>query len=109
MAWTRLGLCAVAVLVIPALAQAAAIDVLEGKFAFNWHAEPGRQKCVKVTGALMSDFKSAKYRCDLTLKHDSESPSGNRTCTAARGDQEYLIFDTLAACEDERKGQAAAE
>lgn len=89
--------------------HAAGVDVLEGKFAFNWHADPAREKCSKVTGPLMSDFRSVKYRCDLTLKTSVDNPAGNRTCTAVRGDKEYLIFDTKAACEIERKGQAAAE
>jgi hypothetical protein len=80
-------------------------DVLQGKFAFNWHAEPAREKCIKVAGPLLADFKSAKYNCDLKVISNTASGARARTCTAANGRKEYLIFDTLRACEGERKTQ----
>src|SRR2546428_630217 len=46
---------------VSAPAAADDLDVLQGKFAFNWHAAPAREKCRKVEGPLLADFKS-KYR-----------------------------------------------
>jgi hypothetical protein len=91
----------------PAVAQG--LDVLQGKFAFNWHAKPSREKCVKVEGPLLADFKSTRYSCDLKVITNTASGASARTCTQARGRKEYLIFDTLRACDGERKVQASNE
>ena len=101
---------AVFILLLASLsAHADNLDMLSGKFAFNWHRDPERQKCVKVGGPLLADFKSAKYRCDLTPKTNTSAGSTVRMCTrkGARGSGEYLIFDTFRACEDERKEQVS--
>ena len=90
-------------------AAAGGLDALQGKFAFNWRAEPGGQKCVKVDGKLLSDFKTAKYRCDLNARSNTSTGASARTCTEAKDGKEYLIFDTMKACEDERKTQASNE
>lgn len=87
----------------PAAAQTPAM--LEGKFTFNWHSDPAREKCRKVMGSLLASFKSAEYRCDLEAKNNSSSGATVRTCTEVKGDKEYLVFDTLRACERERKEQ----
>jgi hypothetical protein len=90
-------------------APAHADDVLQGKFAFNWHADPAREKCVRVAGPLLADFKSKKYRCDLKAKTNTSNGASVRTCTEVRGRKEYLIFDTLRACNNEREEQASNE
>ena len=90
-------------------AQAGKLDMLQGKFTFDWHRDPDRQKCVKVGGRLLADFESARYRCDLTPRTNTGAGSTVRMCTrkGARGGGEYLIFDTFRACEDERKEQVS--
>jgi hypothetical protein len=104
--------CAVAVFFLflsSAPADAGGLDALQGKFAFNWHANPGRQKCVRVEGPLLADFESTKYRCDLNAISNTSTGASARTCTEVKGRKEYLIFDTLRACEGERKTQASNE
>ena len=103
------GLAFPILFLLSAPADADTLDVLQGKFAFNWHAEPSREKCVKVAERLLADFKSSKYRCDLTPKSNTSSGATVRMCTEAKGRKEYLIFDTLRACEEERKTQASNE
>jgi hypothetical protein len=105
MSKNQVGL-ALLLLLVCAPAHADTLDVLQGKFAFNWHAEPAREKCLKVAGPLLADFKSAKYRCDLEVKTNTSSGANVRTCTAAKG-KEFLIFDTQRACDEERKTQAS--
>jgi hypothetical protein len=90
-------------------ADAGKLDVLQGKFAFNWHANPGREKCIKVEGPLLADFESTKYRCDLNAISNTSTGASARTCTETKGRKEYLIFDTLRACDNERKTQASNE
>ena len=106
---TRRGLVALILLLIAAPAQAQTLDALEGKFAFNWHNNPDREKCVRVTGRLLADLRSKTWRCDLNARTNTSSGAKVRTCTAAKGRKEYLIFDTMRACENERKEQATAE
>ncbi|WNJ89042.1 hypothetical protein [Bosea sp. 685] len=103
----RSGLVAVTLFLLSSPAGADDLDVLQGKFAFNWHANPGRQKCVKVAGPLLTSFKSTGYRCDLTAQSNTSSGASARTCTEVKGQnpKEYLVFDTLRACERERKTQ----
>ena len=99
-----------ALLVLASLpAKAGKLDVLQGKFTFDWHRDPDRQKCVKVGPRLLTDFESARYRCDLTARTNTSAGSVVRMCTrkGARGSGEYLIFDTFRACEDERKEQVS--
>jgi hypothetical protein len=91
-------------------AQAQTLDALQGKFGFNWRSNPARQKCVRIAGPLLADFRSAKFKCDLTVKSNSSSGEKFRLCTAtARRGAEYMIFDTMKSCEEERKTQEAAE
>jgi hypothetical protein len=106
---TRRGLAVLILLLLSAPAHAQTLDALEGKFAFNWHTNPDREKCVRVTGPLLAGFKSKTYRCDPNARTNTSSGAKVRTCTATKGRKEYLIFDSMRACEDERKDQAAAE
>src|SRR5882757_3377727 len=102
---TRSGLAVLILFLLSAPASAQGLDVLQGKFAFNWHADPGREKCVSVAGPLLADFKSAKYKCELKPVSNTSSGASARICTAMNGRKEYMIFDTRRACEDERKTQ----
>ena len=107
---TRRRACAVLVLCLASLPAAAdSLDVLQGKYAFNWHAEPSHEKCLKVAGKLLADFKSSRYRCVLKVVTNTSTGAPARTCTEVKDRKEYLIFDTLRACEDERKTQASNE
>lgn len=85
------------------------LDVLQGKYAFNWHAEPSREKCLKVAGKLLTDFKSNRYRCELKAVTNTSTGAPARVCTEVKGGKEYLIFDTLRACDEERETQASNE
>lgn len=89
-------------------ADAGTLDVLQGKFGFNWRANPAREKCVKIEGPLLAAFET-KYQCDLNAKSNTSSGASVRTCTEVKGKKEYLIFDTLRACDGERKDQASNE
>ena len=64
---------------------------------------------VRVTGSLLADFKSKTYRCDLKPQTNTSSGAKVSTCTRGNGRKEYLIFDTMRACENERKEQSVAE
>jgi hypothetical protein len=107
----RRGSAVLILLLVSAPADAATLDVLQGKFAFNWFGNLDRQKCVKVSGPLLADFKSTRYRCDLQTKSNTSTGASARICTEAKakGGKEYLIFDTQRACESERKTQASNE
>lgn len=100
---SSLAVATLFILCVPAGAQS--LDILQDKFAFNWHGNPGRQKCVKVAGPLLASFKSAQYRCDLKAQSNTSSGASARTCTEVKGQREYLVFDTMRACEGERKTQ----
>ena len=89
--------------------QAGGLDVLRGKFAFDWSHDPAKAKCVKVDGKLLSDFKSSRYRCDLKTNSNSSSGANYRICTQKPHDKEYLIFDTKRECDAERETQATNE
>src|SRR5262245_34287272 len=98
MSGTLRGFAVFVLLLLASPMHAQTIDALEGKFAFNWHNNPDREKCVRVTGQLLADFKSANYRCDLTVRTNNSRGANVRTCTATKGRnhsrKEYLIFDT---------------
>jgi len=106
---TRYGFAVVAVILLSPPAGAAPLDVLQGKFAFNWFANLSREKCVKVDGPFLADFKSARYRCKLNPVSNTSSGARARVCTSANGRKEYLIFETLRACAGERKTQESNE
>ena len=108
---TRRGFAVLILFLLASPSHAQTLDALEGKFAFNWLSNPDRQKCARVTGPLLADFKSKNYRCDLQAKTNTSRGASVRvrTCTAVKGRKEYLIFETMRACENERKDQAVAE
>jgi hypothetical protein len=96
-------------LLLTAPAKAGGLDVLSGKFAFDWLHDPDKAKCVKVTEQLLNEFKSKRYRCDLTVKKNTSTEVGVRLCTSVPNDKEYLIFETKRQCDDERETQASNE
>jgi hypothetical protein len=103
------GLTVLILFLFAAPADAGKLDLLQGTFAFNWHAEPSHEKCTKVAGELVADFKSTRYRCDLNVKSNSSTGASFRICTDVNGSKEYMIFGTLQACERERRTQASNE
>jgi hypothetical protein len=105
----RRGFAVLTLFLVSTPADADRLDVLQGKFAFNWSANLGRQKCVSVAGPLLADFKSTRYRCDLKVISNTSTGASARVCTEVKGRKEYLIFDTLRACESERKTQESNE
>ena len=109
MSKNQFGPVVVMVLLLTASAQAGGIEVLRGKFAFDWLHDPAKGKCVKVDGKLMNDFKSTRYHCDLKANSNSSSDASIRTCTQIPRNKEYLIFDTKRECNEERDTQATNE
>ena len=106
----KYGFALFLLLLAAAPASAGNLDVLQGKFGFNWNSNPAREKCVKIDGPLLAAFDSDKYRCELKPVSNTSSGASARTCTEVKKDgKEYLIFDTLKACDGERKTQASNE
>jgi hypothetical protein len=99
----------IVILLVVAPAKAGGLDVLRGKFAFDWLHDPAKAKCIKVTGPLLEEFKSKRYHCDLGIKKDTSTGAGARLCTSVPSNKEYLIFDTKRQCDDERETQASNE
>ena len=107
---TRHGFAVLILLLLSSPAGAESLDVLQGKFAFNWRSEPSREKCIKVAGQLLADFTSKAYRCDLKVITNTSTGAPARTCTQLKGGRkQYLVFETLRACDNERKDQASNE
>jgi hypothetical protein len=108
-------LAALALLALAAPASAQSLDILQGKYGFNWRSNPDRAKCEKIDGKLFDEFKSAKYKCELKEISNTASGEKARVCTAAKNGKatkdgkEYLIFATFRSCEKERKDQASNE
>lgn len=88
-------------------ARAEDIDSLKGQFTFDWHSEPGNQKCKAVDDQLLGLFKSDAYQCDLTAVTNTASGQPARICGQKGEGSEYLIFATEKDCEAEREEQAS--
>ena len=86
---------------------AASENVLRGKFAFNWFADPNKTPCVRIGSKLMTMLTSARFHCVANPRRDTASGVPASICSSVDGKSEYMIFGTLAACETERKTQAA--
>ena len=89
----------------PAFAES--VDSLRGQFAFDWHLEPAKTKCAAVDGSLLATFKSDAFHCNLTVVTNTASDQPAIVCTKTDDTAEYLIFQTLEACELERETQAS--
>jgi hypothetical protein len=79
-----------------------------GKFTFNWLSDPAKAKCVKIDTKLMAMLASSQFHCRPPQSNTSSGVT-LRTCAKVDGHVEYMIFDTRADCENERKTQAIAE
>ncbi len=94
----------------PALAAGTAdtdaLSSLKGRYGFNWFRNPAKEKCVRITDALLKDFRK-NYACVLEEKTESASGHPHVVCTWESKKREYLIFKTKAHCEDERETQMA--
>ena len=95
----------------PALAQAPAksddaLASLKDRFAFNWHNNPSKEKCVRITDKQLKDF-AKNYQCDLQEQSNTSSGKPTVRCTRKDDTKEYLVFKTKAHCEEERETQMA--
>ena len=79
-----------------------------GKFAFNFAADPAKQKCRPVTAAFAGDLAAKHFSC---APGDTPTAAGLKpvVCADAAKKVQYLLFDSNKTCEDERKEQAANE
>lgn len=90
-----------------ALAEPAtpAAPVIEGRFGFDVFKP--KQKCAKVTGALLARLRSA-YRC-VVPDNGGQTGSGVvfvASCTVKKGrESELMLFSSAADCEKERETQ----
>lgn len=84
----------------------AAEPSFEGKYTFNWLKSPGKQSCIKIDAKLASRLSSKAFKCH---QNEGKTEAGEvvPACKAARGDIEYLIFNTRTSCENERQAQDA--
>ena len=79
---------------------------LAGKFAFRTDVNLEKASCTRLTPATASRLASPSYGCETA------SLSSGKTallCSRPGGRSGYLVFDTKAACESERKDEAVAE
>jgi hypothetical protein len=83
-----------------------ALAPLKGRYAFNWHKSPAKEKCVQLTDKHLKDFER-NYECNLEEQTDTASGNATVRCTHKKGAREYLVFKTKALCDEERETQAA--
>ena len=105
----RFGFSAVTLIFLSSSSHAGGLDVLKGKYAFNWRSVPDQTKCAKIVGPLFAEIKSQRFHCELKPKSNTSTGVPARTCSEGESGKEYLIFDSKKACEDERKTQASNE
>jgi len=105
MKMTRLLAVTGAVCLLSGIAHAADPS-FQGKYTFNWLKSPGKESCIKIDGKLASRISSKAFSCHQS-EGKTEAGEIVPACKAARGDIEYLIFDTRASCENERQAQDA--
>lgn len=104
----------IAITIAPGGAQAASsaptgADDLRfaGKFAFRTDANLEKESCARLTRETASRLASHPYRCETTPL--SSGKTALLCSRSANGRGSYMVFDTKAACESERKDQANAE
>ena len=104
----RVCLALAALLVNLAISPAGADDArLAGKFAFQTNVIPEKTSCTRLTQATASRLASPPYKCERT-----PLSSGKTALSCSRppgGSLSYLVFDTKAACDSERRDQLNAE
>lgn len=91
-----------------ALPATAADVAVEGKFAFDWHANPKKVKCQQVKGALLRTLKQ-RFTCaaDDGTAGSASGVKIEARCKAKKGRGEYLLFGKLADCKKEHETQLA--
>ena len=108
----RMPILSVFVLVILLISWAGTASAAEnefiGKFTFNWLSNPAKARCLKVDNSLAAKLASSQFHCEPPQSNTSSGVT-LRTCANVARTVEYMIFDTLADCENERKTQAAAD
>ena len=80
---------------------------LAGKFAFPTDGNLDRASCARLTEATASRLASPPYRCESTPLSSGKTALLCSRPPGGRGG--YMVFDTKAACDSERKDQANAE
>jgi len=76
-----------------------------GKYTFNWLKSPGKQRCLKIDSKLDAEMSSRRFKCERGGR--TEAGQTPMACKRLAGGVEYLVFETRAACENERKAQDA--
>jgi hypothetical protein len=94
-----------AALAAGAVARAGGLDDLRGGYAFDFDIDPATTHCAPVTGALLAQFKSAAYACDMKGSRATSTQAFAISCTSHDGKHEYLNFKTKTLCENERLTQ----
>lgn len=79
-------------------------DDLTGRYAFRNDVEPTRTHCIRVGADLSHTFSSPTYHCEKT-----NTDSGKATSCSTKKGAGYLVFQSLATCESERKNEGNAE
>ena len=89
-------------------APAGAKDLrLAGKFAFQTDVNLDKASCTRLEQAMASRLASPPYRCESTALSSGKTALLCSRPPGGRGG--YMVFDTKAACESERKDKANAE
>lgn len=86
-----------------ARAEAPAAPVIANTFGFDYF-KPEKSKCVKITGALLK--KLAKFTCEPESGTASGKPAV-ASCRNKKNTSGYMLFATLADCQEERETQLA--
>ena len=80
---------------------------LAGKFAFQTDVNLDKAFCARLTHATASRLALPPYRCERTPLSSGKTAL---LCSRPPGGQGgYMVFNTKASCDGERKDQAAAE
>src|SRR3712207_1972864 len=79
---------------------------LAGKFAFQTDGNLDKASCARLTQAMASRLASPPYRCESTPLSSGKTALLCSRPPGGRGG--YMVFDTSAACDSERKDQANA-
>lgn len=98
-----LGCLVAAALSVPASADN---PRLAGKFTFRTDASLDKASCTQLTPATASRLALAPYRCESTRLSSGKTAL---LCSGPGGRGGYMVFDTKAACDSERKDEANAE
>ena len=106
-----LTILALALVLGPTTQQASAdsLDILMGRYTFNWFGNLNATRCAKITRKLFKELRSPNYKCELHEITNTASGHPAVVCTKTDKSNEYLIFKSRAMCEEERTTQASNE